>query len=84
MNSKLAVGLAMFMSSLAMQLSGESNWNDTLTTRFVSGMLLQLSGFILSVWGGIETKPTRTNKFERSTDVTEIAKEEDKRDNDVK
>jgi hypothetical protein len=69
-NSKLAVGLALFISGIAAQLSGmQHGWLDALTPMFVSGMLIQLSGFILSVWGGIETKPYRDiNSKTRSSD----------------
>lgn len=60
MNSKLAVGLAAFMSGIAMALSTtQHGWSDVLTTGFVASLLLQMSGFILAVWGGIETKPPR-------------------------
>ena len=71
MNSKLAVGLALFISGLAAQLGGmQHGWVDALTPMFVAGMMVQLSGFILSVWGGIETKPYRNiDKRTRSSDT---------------
>lgn len=70
MSPKLAIGLALFISGLATQLSGiESGWVNILTPKFVSGMLIQLSGFILSVWGGIETKPSRNGQRTRSEDI---------------
>lgn len=60
MNPKLALGLATFLSGIATALStAEHGFQDVLTTGFVAALLLQLAGFILSVWGGIETKPPR-------------------------
>lgn len=68
MNSKLAVGLALFLSGIATQLGGlEHGWIDVTNIKFVAGMMVQLSGFILAVWGGIETKPPR-NKDSRERD----------------
>lgn len=70
MNSKLAVGLAMFLSGIGTQLAGvEHGWVDVLTPTFVSGFIIQMSGFIISVWGGLEHVPTRDEKTRtRSTD----------------
>lgn len=60
MNSKLATGLAMFVSSIAISISSaQHGWSDVMTTGFVAAALLNLSGFILGVWGGVETKPPR-------------------------
>lgn len=60
MNTKLATGLALFLSGIATSLStAQHGWSDVATTGFVASAMLQLAGFILSVWGGIETKPTR-------------------------
>lgn len=60
MNSKLAVGLAMFLSGIGTQLAGvEHGWVDVVTPTFVSGFIIQISGFIITVWGGYEYQPKR-------------------------
>lgn len=59
----------MFLSGLGTQLAATNDWGELLTPAFVSGFIIQISGFILSVWGGIETKqPRSTYKRTRSTD----------------
>jgi len=60
MNPKLAVGLATFLAGVATSLStAQHGWSDVATTGFIASAMLQLAGFIMGVWGGIETKPAR-------------------------
>lgn len=77
MNSKLAIGLAMFIAGIATQLGSLPSWLDFFTPGFIGGMLIQLSGFILSVWGGIEAKPPRSiNARDRYLDKLDRRKDE--------
>lgn len=60
MDPRLAVGLATFVGGLAVSLStAQHGWADVWTTGFVASLLMQVSGFIMAVWGGIQTKPAR-------------------------
>lgn len=69
MNKKLAVGLAMFLSGLGTQLANiQGGWIEVFSPAFVSGLIIQLSGFILTVWGGMEYVPPRNGKRTRRED----------------
>ena len=72
MDPKLAVGLATFMSGLATSLAtAQHGFADILTPGFIASAMMQLSGFILAVWGGINTKPPRDAESRTRADDSE-------------
>ncbi len=75
MDPKLAVGLATFLSGIATALAAAPHgFHDILTPSFVASLLLQVSGFILAVWGGIMTKAPRDIETRtRATDIEPVA-----------
>ena len=69
MNAKFAIGIAMFLSGVAAQIGGiQGGWTEVFTPIFVSGFIVQLSGFILSVWGGVQYQPNRNGVRTRGDD----------------
>ena len=72
MDPKLAIGLATFMSGVATSLAAAPHgFHDIFTPGFVASLMLQLSGFILAVWGGINTKPPRDPETRTRANDTE-------------
>lgn len=63
MNKKLAIGLATFFGSISIPLiSARGGWIEVLTPVFVGGLLGQISGLILAVWGGLEVEVRKPNR----------------------
>lgn len=72
MDPKLAIGLATFMSGIATSLgTAQHGFQDIFTPGFVASLLMQMSGFILAVWGGINTKTPRDVESRTRVDDSE-------------
>lgn len=58
----------MFLTSIAGQIALIKNWGEVTSPVFISVMIVQIAGFILSVWGGIEHQPSRNGMRTRHND----------------